>query len=138
MALTDPKILTINEAEWLQRAFQIANEDRSTYTNAAEHSLMADLLARVRAIIKGQATSITLTAHENEFFQTLIETWRETVGEVFFQGPPGSLKGEGFSGPNGPGIDTLYGIGLSGGLVGPDVFAGTVSVVTSILRKLRS
>lgn len=138
MSLSDPKVFTISELQWLQKCFQVANEDKSTFTNAAEHSLMADLLARVRAVLTHQASSITLTDHENEFFQILIETWRETVGEVFFQGPPGSLIGEGFSGPNGPGIDTVYGIGLAGGLVGPDVFAGTRNTVNGILHLLRS
>jgi hypothetical protein len=138
MALTDPKCFHPQELAWLQRCFQIANEDKSTYTDATEHALIADLLSRVRACILKQASSITLTASENEFFQVIIETWRETVGEVFFQGPPGSLKGEGDSGPNGSGIDTVYGIGLSGGLVGPNVFAGTVSIVNSILHRLRA
>lgn len=135
--LTDPKVFTQQELQWLQSMLQQMNENQDVGTDAKEHALLFDFLLRVRAVLINAAANVVLTAEENEFFQNLVEGWREGAGLYQFQGPFGSNNGEGAQFPDAVGIDTVYGTGLSGSFYGQHVMQQGANVINDILHKLR-
>lgn len=136
MGLTDPKVFTPQELQWLQIMLQQISEDQGDPSTYPKRSLILDFLTRVRASMQG-AGPVVLTEQENVFFQNLVETWREGPGEYQFQGPYGTQDHEGGQFPDSAGIDTYYGAGLAGPGYKPGYMQTGANLIDDILYKLR-